>query len=158
MSTFLENQNWRYATKKFDATKKITDADLVGYFLNPKENLPKLREKVTASEIGAAATGMGLATNVGTATDLARYGIDKAEAREGYSTIAGVLPTATKLGDIYNETGVKYAQAEGEAEVFKGNQDAATKRKRLASMERAAFSGSSGTGQSSLTRSTQGLL
>lgn len=28
MSTFLENQNWRYATKKFDATKKISDADL----------------------------------------------------------------------------------------------------------------------------------
>ena len=28
MSTFLENQNWRYATKKFDATKKITDADI----------------------------------------------------------------------------------------------------------------------------------
>jgi hypothetical protein len=137
---------------------EITDNDLVSYFLSPKENLPKLQEKVTASEIGAAATGMGLATNVGTATDLARYGIDKKEAREGYSTIAGVLPTATKLGDIYNETGVRYAQAEGEAEVFKGNQDAATKRKRLASMERAAFSGSSGTGQSSLTRSTQGLL
>jgi hypothetical protein len=137
---------------------EITDADLIGYFLNPKENLPKLQEKVTASEIGAAATGMGLATNVGTATDLARYGIDKAEAREGYSTIAGVLPTATKLGDIYNESGIKYAQAEGEAEVFKGSQDAATKRKRLASMERAAFGGSSGTGQSSLTRSTQGRL
>jgi nitroreductase len=28
MNTFLENQNWRYATKKFDATKTITDADL----------------------------------------------------------------------------------------------------------------------------------
>jgi hypothetical protein len=139
---------------------EITDNDLIGYFLNPKENLPKLQEKVTASEIGAAAlgAGAGLTTNVTTATDLARYGIDKEEAREGYSTIAGVLPTATKLGDIYNETGVRYAQAEGEAEVFKGSQDAATKRKRLASMERAAFSGSSGTGQSSLTRSTQGLL
>lgn len=139
---------------------EITDADLVGYFLNPKENLPKLQEKVTASEIGAAAlgAGAGLTTNVTTATDLARYGIDKEEAREGYSTIAGVLPTATKLGDIYNESGIKYAQAEGEAEVFKGSQDAATKRKRLASMERAAFGGSSGTGQSSLTRSTQGRL
>jgi hypothetical protein len=137
---------------------EITDNDLVSYFLSPKENLPKLQEKVTASEIGAAATGMGLATNVGTATDLAKFGVDQKAAREGYSTIAGILPTATKLGDIYNETGVKYAQAEGEAEVFKGNQDAATKRKRLASMERAAFSGSSGTGQSSLTRSTQGLL
>jgi hypothetical protein len=139
---------------------EITDNDLVSYFLNPKENLPKLQEKVTASEIGAAALGAGggLTTNVGTATDLARYGIDQAAAREGYSTIAGILPTSTKLGDIYNETGVKYAQAEGEAEVFKGNQDAATKRKRLASMERAAFSGSSGTGQSSLSKSTQGIL
>jgi nitroreductase len=28
MSNFLENQNWRYATKKFDATKKISKADL----------------------------------------------------------------------------------------------------------------------------------
>lgn len=137
---------------------EITDTDLVGYFLNPKENLPKLQEKVTASEIGAAATGMGLATNVGTATDLAKYGVDQKTAREGYSTIAGVLPTASKLGDIYGETGVKYAQAEGEAEVFKGSQTAATKRKRLASMERAAFAGSTGTNQSSLMRSTQGLL
>lgn len=28
MSTFIENQNWRYATKKFDATKKIAKEDL----------------------------------------------------------------------------------------------------------------------------------
>lgn len=28
MSTFLENQNWRYATKKFDASKKISTEDL----------------------------------------------------------------------------------------------------------------------------------
>ncbi len=28
MSTFLENQNWRYATKKFDTTKKISQANL----------------------------------------------------------------------------------------------------------------------------------
>lgn len=28
MNTFLENQNWRYATKKFDASKKITPSDL----------------------------------------------------------------------------------------------------------------------------------
>lgn len=28
MSTFLENQNWRYATKKFDATKKVSKADM----------------------------------------------------------------------------------------------------------------------------------
>ena len=28
MNTFLENQNWRYATKKFDNTKKISSEDL----------------------------------------------------------------------------------------------------------------------------------
>ncbi|MBF03629.1 MAG: NAD(P)H-dependent oxidoreductase [Flavobacterium sp.] len=28
MSTFIENQKWRYATKKFDATKKIATKDL----------------------------------------------------------------------------------------------------------------------------------
>lgn len=28
MKTFIENQNWRYATKKFDATKKISNEDL----------------------------------------------------------------------------------------------------------------------------------
>ena len=145
---------------------EISDADLVSYFLNPKENLPKLQEKVTASEIGAAALGAGggLTANLATATDLARYGVDQATAREGYSTIAGVLPTAEKLSGIYNEAGIKYAQAEGEAEVFKGNQDAATKRKRLFSLERAAFSGSSGTGRSALSSgstkssSTAGLI
>lgn len=137
---------------------EITDADLVSYFLNPKENLPKLQEKVTASEIGAAATGMGLATNVATATDLAKFGVDQKMAREGYSTIAGILPETKKFGEVFGESGIKYEQEEAEAEVFKGNQDAATKRKRLASMERAIFSGNSGVNQSTLNRTTQGLL
>jgi hypothetical protein len=74
------------------------------------------------------------------------------------------LPTAEKLSSIYNQSNINYAQAEGEAEVFKGNQDAATKRKRLASLERAAFSGSSGMGQGALSSgrtkssSTAGLI
>lgn len=28
MSTFLDHQNWRYATKKFDSSKKVSDKDL----------------------------------------------------------------------------------------------------------------------------------
>jgi nitroreductase len=38
MSTFLENQNWRYATKKFDATKKVS-----------VENLELLKEAIQLS-------------------------------------------------------------------------------------------------------------
>ena len=69
MSTFLENQNWRYATKKFDATKKINDADLAflkeairlstsSYGLQPYrvfivEN-PELRAKLVGASYGQA--------------------------------------------------------------------------------------------------------
>lgn len=69
MSTFLENQNWRYATKKFDATKKITDADIAflkeairlstsSYGLQPYrvfivEN-PELRAELVAASYGQA--------------------------------------------------------------------------------------------------------
>ncbi len=69
MNTFLENQNWRYATKKFDATKKISDADLdflkeairlstSSYGLQPYkvfivEN-PELRAKLVAASYGQA--------------------------------------------------------------------------------------------------------
>ena len=67
MSTLLENLNWRYATKKFDATKKISAADLntlkeavrlaaSSYGLQPfkvvlVEN-PEIREKLKAAAWG----------------------------------------------------------------------------------------------------------
>lgn len=69
MSTFLENQNWRYATKKFDVSKKITADDLAflkeairlstsSYGLQPYkvfivEN-PELRAKLIAASYGQA--------------------------------------------------------------------------------------------------------
>lgn len=119
----------------------IKEEDLVSYFLNPKENLPKLQEKVTAAEIGAAARGQDLATSADAATALARYGITQAQAREGYSTIGDVLPTARKLGEIYGDI---YTQETAEQEVFKGSASAKRKREQLAQREAASFAGSSG--------------
>jgi hypothetical protein len=148
------DSNTRAALKAF---YDITDTDLVKYFLDPKEGSVQLKEKVTIAEISGASMTQGLGqTSLGTAQELARLGIDKAEALAGYSTIAGILPTATKLSDIYNEAGIKYTKAEGEAEVFKGSQDAITKRARLASMERGSFSGSAG--RLSSQNKTAGLI
>jgi hypothetical protein len=127
----------------------IKEEDLLTYFLNPKDNLPKLQEKVTAAEIGAAAKGQNLATSAEAATALAQFGVTQAQAREGYANIGEIMPTATKLGDIY---GNKYDQATAEAEVFKGTASAKRKRQQLAEQEVASFSGSSGrlrTGQQS---------
>jgi hypothetical protein len=136
----------------------ITDEDLVGYFLNPKENLPRLKEKVTSAEIGASALAQGLGSNVATAEELAKYGVDLETARKGYATIADILPTASKLGDIYKEEGINYTQTMAEEETFKGLASAQRKRQRLAEKEIASFSGQSGVTRGSLSTGTSGLI
>ena len=134
----------------------LDDKDLVSYFLNPVQAMPELKRKVTASEIGAAALGQGF-TDTSRALGLADYGVDRASAIAGYADIKSVLPTSAKLSDIYGEAGIDYTQETGESEFLKSNQDAAEKRKRLKSMERAQFQGSTGmTENRGLTQSTQG--
>jgi hypothetical protein len=127
-----------------DFYPSLNDADLVGYFLNPAEGLPKLTEKVTSAEIGSAFLGQGLDYTQQRSTELAQYGIDRAGALKGALEIKEVLPDTQKLGNIYGESGIKYTQQTAEEEFLKDNQDAATKRKRLASMERGSFGGSAG--------------
>ena len=123
----------------------LTDTDLVSYFLNPTETIGKLKEKTTSAEIGAAFSGQGLSTDVTSATDLARYGVDRAAALQGAADIKSVLPASERLSSIYGEAGINYNQKAGEAEFLKANQDAAEKRNRLKSLERGTFGGSSGT-------------
>jgi hypothetical protein len=133
----------------------IKEEYLTSYFLNPTDNLPKLQEKVTAAEIGAAAANQSLAYSKTSAEDLARFGITKAQAQEGYSTIGDILPTASKLGDIYGD---QYTQTIAEQEVFKGTASAKRKRQQLAEREVASFSGSSGSTSASLKKSTAGQI
>lgn len=131
---------------------KITDANLVSYFLKPDENLPKLQEKVTAAEIGSAALAQGgLTTDITSAESLAKFGVDLATARRGYSTISDVLPTATKLSQIYKEDKINYNQQVAEEEVFKGLASAQRKRTQLAEKEIASFQGSAGLGAAGLS-------
>jgi len=130
----------------------IQDDDLVKYFLNPKENLPKLQEKVLSAEIGSEAIKQNLLTDVTSASALAQLGITKAQAREGYQGIANVLPTATKLGQIYDEEGVTYTQKTAEEEVFGQLESAKRKRLRLAEKEVGSFGGASGLARGALSR------
>jgi hypothetical protein len=122
----------------------ITDKDLVSYFLNPEATRIDLERKVTASEISSAAVGQGFKSTGLSALELADYGVDRATALEGYANVAGVLPEASKLGDIYGETGIKYDQMAGEEEFLKASDAAKRKRNVLASKERANFEGSAG--------------
>jgi len=123
----------------------INDKDLVSYFLNPEATRIDLERKVTASEISSAAVGQGFASGTSlNALGLVDYGVDRAAALEGYANIASVLPDATKLGNIYGETGIQYNQMSGEEEFLKASDTAKRKRTTLASKERASFEGSAG--------------
>lgn len=128
----------------------IQDNDLVKYFLNPKENLPKLQEKVLSAEIGNEALKQNLLTDVTSATALAQLGITRDEARKGYQGISEVLPTTTKLGQIYGEEGINYTQATAEQEVFGELESARRKRLRLAEKEVGSFSGAAGLARGAL--------
>jgi len=124
----------------------ISNADILAYTLDPQNALTNIKRKVTAAEIGGAALAQGLQTQGGTAESLAGQGITKAQAQQGYTEIAGLLPRASQLSDIYNQG--PYTQGTAEAEVFNtaGAAEAKKKRQKLTALETAAFSGSSGVG------------
>jgi hypothetical protein len=132
----------------FKALYGIGDTDLVKFFLDPAKGSQELKTKAAAAEISGAAVTAGLSgTSLGTAEELAKLGVDKATALEGYSTIAGYLPITSFLGDIYSESGVKYDRTAAEAEVFKGTASEKRKREQLKALEEASFQGSSGMGR-----------
>jgi hypothetical protein len=137
----------------------ITNGDLLAYALDPTKGLEQIKRRITAAEIGSSAVQMGLATNVTDAEYLARYGVTKAAAQQGYRTAADILPTATKLSDIYStQVASPYTQQTAEQEIFNvpGASEAAAKRKKLAGLEQAQFSGRSGLTQGALARERAG--
>jgi hypothetical protein len=137
--------------KAFQDFYGVGETELVKYFLDPVKSLVSLKEKATAAEIGGAAIGQGLPATATSAEDLARYGINREQAQVGYSTIAEELPTAAKLGQIYDEEGITYGQTEAEQATFKGLASAKRKKEQLVSREKAAFQGSSGVAPSGLS-------
>ena len=142
--TILENLKRLYPT--------ITDTDIVSYFLKPVETIEELERKTTVAEIGATAQQYQMKeTGLAKFEDLQRYGVTLATARAGYSTIAEELPTATKLGNVYGETGITYGQTEAEAEQFKDSAEAKRKKQKLIETEKASFKGSAGVGDAGLS-------
>ena len=136
----------------------IKNGDILAYTLDPKNALKDIQRKVVAAEIQGAATAQGLnkitpdmtpeqvASFKARADFLAASGVDKAAAQEGFQTVAEVAPRGSMLSEIYKQG--PYGQTQAEQEVFNlaGSAEAARQRKKLTSLETAAFSGSAGVG------------
>jgi hypothetical protein len=127
----------------------IDVGDLAAYYLNVGVAVPILQRKIDTALLGYERERAGFTLDEARAETLAQMGVSLAQAREGYSAIAEVLPTLSKLGAI---EGDPFTVGDLESEVFDQSATAATRRKELASRERARFSGSAGQGRGTLTR------
>jgi hypothetical protein len=134
----------------------ITNGDILAYTLDPTKALTDIKRKVTAAEIGGAATQAGLGLTGTRAEELGAAGITKAQAQQGFQTVAEVAPRGGQLAEIYKQS--PYTQTTAEAEVFglAGSVDAAKQRKKLTQLETAAFGGSAGAG--AIARDRAGVL
>jgi hypothetical protein len=129
----------------------IGRGDLVAYVLDPSQQFQKIQRQVSAAEIGVAAAKQGLQSNVAVSEQLAAQGVSQAEAQKGYATIADILPTASKLSEIYGATLDSYDQSTAEQEVFNQLASAQRKRQKLTAREIASFSGSAGLARGGLS-------
>jgi hypothetical protein len=135
---------------------EITNGDILAYALDPKNALRSIQSKVTAAEIGGAAIQSGLKTSVTRAEELEKYGVDKAAAIEGYTTIGAGLQRGSELAAIYQQD--PYNQATAETEMFRlsGSQEARKQRQKVTGLEKATFGGKSGITSGALARDRAG--
>lgn len=143
--------------KQLQAYYGLSDNQMVSFVIAPDQTLADIQQKISTAEIGSAATQAGFGGQVSKqrAEELAKFGVDLEEARQGYQAIAGGLTQGQKIAQRY---GGQYDMTTAEEELFKGNQQAAAKRKRFASLERAAFGGQSGITSGSLGKKGSGAF
>jgi hypothetical protein len=148
------NPEVSFALKNF--YPDITNGDILAYTLDPTKGLEDIKRKITSAEIGGAALRSGLTTSATDAEYLQKYGIDKATAEKGYTTIGAGLQRGSELASIYQEN--PYTQTTAEQEIFNvpGAAEARNARQKITGLEKAAFSGKTGLTTGALARDRAG--
>jgi hypothetical protein len=134
----------------------ISNGDILAYVLDPTNAIENIKRKVTAAEIGGAAIQSGLKTGITRAEELGAAGITKAQAQQGFGTIAGGLTRGSQLASIYGEDAYNQTTAEQEVFGLAGAQDAAKQRKKITGLEKATFGGQTGVSSTALARDRAG--
>lgn len=131
---------------------------VMAYFLDPDKATPLLEKQnqLAASKIAGAGNNFGVSTAKAQAESLAAKGVTEQEARERYRGISAEADQVAKLGGIYGD-GVSSEDQVTEAFGLSGANEVTKRKKKLASQERAAFSGSSGIAQGSLSQKKQSI-
>lgn len=125
----------------------LGNGDLLAMWMDPSRAAPLIQQKYQTALLGGAARRAGLSgseVDNGYLGQLVGRGVTEQQASQGYGLIAGSLDTARTLAAVY---GTDYDLRDMESEVFDNNAASGKKRRRLASQERASFSGSGGVGR-----------
>lgn len=143
-----------------DAAKKffpeLTDADFLGYVLNPKNALSDIKRKVTSAEIGGAQLGAGLEATAAGAEALVAGGVTGQRYQQAAPTIAEAATRGGQLAAMYGES--PYTQQTAEQAILNvpGSAEALKQTKKLTALEQAEFAKKSGVGI--LSRERAGIL
>lgn len=129
--------------------------ELVAYALDPVRTTTILKRQEAAARLGAAASGQGVTIGQGLAERIAETGLDPEQSRDAFGTVSQAARQGADLAGIY---GGSYTADDAAEEVFFADREAGQKRKRLASQERGAFSGSGGASDRALSTTTSGRL
>lgn len=133
-----------------------TPGDMVAYALDRDRATTVLERQYRAAQVGGAARSQGVGVvDRGLAERIAETGVGAEQAAAGFGTVARVVPQAQRLASVY---GGQYDEADAVEEVFFASNEAAERRKGLASRERAQFRGSSGLTATSLSARRAGQV
>jgi hypothetical protein len=130
----------------------IGDADLLTYFLDPKVGAPELENRARTARVGGMAASSGMRISRQQAEDVVSSDPDRSGRYES------ALQSEALMFEGMSGAAARFDQSwdsEDAVDAVLSRKDARAKKGRLASQERALFSGESGIGRDSLIRDSQ---
>jgi hypothetical protein len=131
----------KYTRDQLAAFYGVDDAHLTAYFLDQTKALPLLQKQEAAASFGAEAARRGLLSDRTAMEDYVSQGFTQSQASQDFQQVADELPNLQALAARFGTT---FGQVEEESTVFGTNSGSLTKKRGLASQERALFGGNSG--------------
>ena len=148
MATAATSQTDPYLKAQLAAFYGVDDSHITAYFLDQSKALPILQKQEAAAAFGAEASRRGLVADKTRMEAYVDQGFSQSQASQGFQQVADELPNLQALAQRFGTT---FGQAEEEGTVFGTSADFLTKKRGLASQERALFGGSSGGAASGLS-------
>jgi hypothetical protein len=134
----------------------VTSIDLMGAFLNPEVAKPLIDKRIATATISGAAMDQGISSTLTEQIREVNPNLTYAQAAQGFSQAQQLGTRGQELSQIYGD---QYGIEEATQETFglAGGAKAETAKKKLASKERASFSGSSAVRAGSLAQEKGGI-